>query len=81
MHRLLGRAAMAAGFAGLFLELRAWRRAFLRVGELPTVTSRMVARHPGLDDAGSSSALEWPAGVQEDDDVRWCWKKRPRPGA
>ena len=81
MHRLLRRAAMAAGLAGLALELRAWRQAFLGVGEAPTVTSRMVARHPGLDDAGSSRALGGPAGIQEDDDVRWSWKKRPRPGA
>jgi hypothetical protein len=81
MHRLLRRAAIAAGLAGLLLELRAWRRAFLGVGEIPTVTSRIVARHPGLDDGGSSSALGWPPGVQEDDRIRWSWKKRPRQGA
>jgi hypothetical protein len=81
MHRLMRRVAIAAGFAGLVLELRAWRRAFLGVGEAPTVASRMVARHPGVDDGGSSGALEWPVGTQEDDDVRWSWKRRPRPGA
>jgi len=79
VHRFLRRLAIAAGLAGLALELRAWRRAFLGVGEAPTVTSRMVARHSGLDAGETSNALGWPAGVQEDDDVRWSWGKRPRP--
>ena len=79
MHRLLRRLAMAAGLAGVILELRAWRRAFLGVGEAPTVASRMVVRHSGLDDGGTSNALGWPTGVQEDDDVHWSWGKRPRP--
>jgi len=79
VHRVLRRLAMAAGLAGLALELRAWRRAFLGVGEVPTVASRMVARHSGLGLDQPPGDLGWPSGVQEDDDVHWSWGGRSRP--
>jgi len=78
VHRWLPRLAMATGLIGVVLEVRAWRRALLDVGELPTVASRMVARHSGLRPDGSPGELGWPSGVQEDDDVHWSWGRRTR---
>lgn len=78
MARWLRRIAMLAGVVGAALELRAWRDAFLGVGEVPSGTARMVARHPGL---GPGGELGWPRGVEEDDDIRWRWPREsgPRP--